>query len=353
MKFLLSLMLVGTVAGYGCGLMRSMLKGNAMLDAAQSDTLNPYKVEMNAVLKIVEKYTTCDVLSKAFEVTQSDNCKPIFDAGFCFGVEVTVATLGATEATHWNSYNGLMPDMENLATLACAHASECSDDVVAFAKECFGENDEASFLAMGEELANYYEDNFAAEVASFETENALMKQILDMVMSKFTDFNSVVAFARKQITDARVADAIAKKDAILGIASDFCDEGCVSETAAFVVGITSKMASSKTCADATKYCGEGHNGCKRAANKYIAAGNMPCCLFGTITDVIEQAEALIASYGTEANAALNALVLELNDDAKVLYDQYKATALQQWTCVKVTWTKAHGEEDQPICADSA
>lgn len=342
MKFVLALLLVGTVtAKIGCGAFGHLTEGNGMLDIAKGP-LNPFSGHMNAVLDILQEgYTTCSVLEEAFAVTRSANCKPIFDAGFCLGVELAFHPASAVDSVvHWNSYNNLMPDMENVASLACSHAAACSEDVLAFTNRCFtSQNTEDELMEMAKALAGYYETNFAANVAAWEPKNALMKQIIDMVMKKFTDFDSVIAFAKEHATEERVADAKEKGLALLGIASNFCEEGCFSETASFVTGITEKMVTSPNCPNALAYCGGSNVGCKRFAEGYIRTSGIPCCLFGTIADVIEQAEALIATYGAEALAAIEAVKGTLNEEAKKLYNAYEATATHQWGCVKKTWTK--------------
>jgi len=321
--------------------------------ALAKGTMNPYRDQMNKVLEIVNDYTTCDVLADAFAVTRTESCKPIFDAGFCLGVEVKFHPASAAgSVVHWNSYNDLMPDMENVASLACDHAKSCSADVAAFAESCFSsQNSEEELMEMAKALAGHYETNYAAKVAEFEPENALMKQLMDMVMNKFTDFESVIAFAEEHATEERKADAVAKGVALLGIASDFCTKGCVSETADFVTAITSKMAANGNCQDASAFCGPKHNGCKRAAKMYIKSrAGIPCCLYGTIEKVIAQAELLIESYGAEAEAAVDAVYASLDSDAKALFDQYKAAALKQWECVTGTWASTKEAQDAALCA---
>ena len=78
---------------------------------ANSALTNPYKSDMDEVLAIVEKYTECDVLAGAVGVTQTDSCKPLFDAGFCFGAE----------AVDVNCY--YLPHLPQLATISLYHYS--------------------------------------------------------------------------------------------------------------------------------------------------------------------------------------------------------------------------------------
>lgn len=347
MKFLITLMLVGTAIGYECGIFsKDQINGDALLTMANSALTNPYKSDMDEVLAIVEKYTECDVLAGAVGVTQTDNCKPLFDAGFCFGAEAVDVV-----STTWDAYNDLMGDIKNVANLACADASDCADEVITWATDCFGHNSEADYMEMGQELANYYEDNYVETVkkmAESTESNTLIKQLLDIVMEKFTSFDSIVAFAKEHMTEAVEADAEAKKAAFLGIASAFCDAGCVGKTVDFVEDITDAMAASSMCKDAAMFCGKGYNGCKRSANTYIKNNDLPCCLYVTITDVIEQVEDLILTYGESATAAYNTAYEAMDNSAKTLWKSYAAIADSQWVCIKATWAITKGKE--PVCA---
>lgn len=336
MNFLITLMLVGTAVASDCGpLNKDAITGKYLLDLANSAFTNPHIKDMKAVLAIVEKYTDCGVLEGAVAVTQTESCKPLFDAGFCFGAAAALVV-----PTTWNSYNHLMGHMENVADLACEDASDCAAEATTWATTCFEHNTEEQFLAMGLELAGFYEANYADKVkemsASAES-NTLIKQLIDMVMEKFTSFDSVVAFAKEHVTDDVMADAIEKKNAFLGIASAFCEADCVGVTANFVKQITDKMATSAKCPDAAMFCGAGYNGCKRSANSYIKQNAMPCCLFNTITDVIEQVEDVIATYKERATEAFDATYEALDDTAKALWDLYAAKATIQWNCIKATW----------------
>ena len=86
---------------------------------------------------------------------------------------------------------------------------------------------------MLERAVNIYKARVQAQIEEFGKNNddTIMGRLVNMAMKRFTDLESVRSFVMENLDDGIIADARAGYEAFKAAAADFCDAGCVDESA--------------------------------------------------------------------------------------------------------------------------
>lgn len=277
-------------------------------------------------------------------VALSGACRRLVRQSTCYGINA--ASYYGKGVVNYGMLAEDVPNIEALGNLACSDAVGCYNQVKAAIQACMDDNE--NFVAETIEDAELaYKQNFAQEVADFAEQNSgtFFGDLATMARNRFTSAADIKAFLEDVITDDVVEDAKAAAGHAADLAQAWCDEGCTSKSADFLIGIFNAMNDGENCTNAAVFCGD----CQDSAAEYFKSNALPCCVENVVQKGIDAYNYVKDNYEERITAYRDQIQAGLTDTAIAEASTTADKVTEQFECVKAVY---NGEKP-PCVSESA
>lgn len=261
----------------------------------------------------------------------SESCSALFYQGACYGLKAAEKYADVDVVTYDMLRRGVN-DIAHLGNTACAHVETCYNEIFAAVSGCAAAD--ADFVqGVIDRATEMYKTQAEAALAAYGASNddTITGRLINSAMERFTSLEAIESFVMENVDDSVIADARAAFDALTEAASNFCDSGCVAETATFAKRLFSAMHG-KGCVDASVFCGHCANNADRFLSRRMS---IPCCLQDVIEQAIVGAQYAAENYASRA-AEAEAALRDVFADRPELIEAAEAAAayaMEQFECV--------------------
>ena len=288
------------------------------------------------------------------EIIENENCKALYEEGFCyFNVgadryeEITVDNI--EEKLTFQLIEGGVRDAESFGLNMCQNAEKCYDHAYKiFTDGCMTEPAFAiAFATETDNMLDFLREKLEEMVE--EEPDSVMGRLSEMALERIE--NKTFAELQQEYNDKYAADATEAGETVKEMALSFCEEGCVSKTAASLsnengTGLLQSLTNHPTCSTMARYCED----CRDFAAKHFQKFPVPCCLKTVIDAGIE---AFDEFYDSDVEETVEEFFDESQEEEKEIFEKVKT----QLTCYRESYTSGDAfsgcEVEEETAEDSA